>query len=70
MAMVSVFVSHSKDDVEIRKFFSEIFTNIGLKAKFMEWADLTVKYAGDTISKIIQSGFLSGNDTHELFILL
>lgn len=68
--MVSVFVSHSKEDVHIRKFFSEIFTNIGLKAKFMEWADLTDKYAGDTISKIIRAGFFSGHDTSALFILL
>ena len=68
--MVSVFVSHSKDDVMIRKFFSEIFTNIGLKAKFMEWTDLTGKYAGDTISKIIRAGFFSGHDTSALFILL
>lgn len=68
--MVSVFVSHSKEDVEIRKFFSEIFTNIGMQAKFMEWADLSGKYAGDEISKIIRAGFFSGHDTSALFILL
>jgi len=68
--MVSVFVSHSKEDVTIRKFFSEIFTNIGLKAKFMEWDDLTGKYAGDVISKIIRAGFFSNHDTSALFILL
>ena len=68
--MVSVFVSHSKHDIEYRKFFSEIFSNIGLRAKFMEWEDLTGIYAGDVISKIIRAGFFSGHDTSALFILL
>ena len=36
----------------------------------MEWTDLTGKYAGDTISKIIRAGFFSGHDTSALFILL
>ena len=68
--MVSVFVSHSKHDVEIRKFFSETFSRIGLKAKFMEWEDMTNVYAGDKISKIIRAGFFSGHDTSAVFILL
>lgn len=68
--MVSVFVSHSKHDVPIRKFFSEIFSNIGLRAKFMEWEDMSNIYAGDVISKIIRADFFSGHDTYAVFILL
>ncbi len=68
--MVSVFVSHSKHDVHLRKYFSEIFTNIGLKAKFMEWEKLDDKYAGHEISQIIRAGFFSGHDTSAIFVLL
>lgn len=68
--MVSVFVSHSKHDVEIRKYFAEIFTNIGLRAKFMEWHDLTGKYAGDEISRMIRAGVFSRHDTSAVLILL
>lgn len=68
--MVSVFVSHSKHDVQLRKYFSEIFTNIGLKAKFMEWQDLTGKYAGKEISHMIRAGFFSDHDTFAVFVLL
>jgi len=68
--VVSVFVSHSKHDVQLRKYFSEIFTNIGLKAKFMEWENLRGKYAGKEISRMIRSGIFSGHDTAALFVLL
>ena len=68
--MTSVFVSHSKDDIKIRKFFAEIFANIGLKANFMEWKDLTGKYAGDIISRMIRAEWMSGYDTKALFVLL
>lgn len=68
--MVSVFVSHSKYDSHLRKFFAEIFADIGLRSTFMELKDLTGKYAGDVISKTIRAGFLSGQDTHSVFVLL
>lgn len=68
--MTSVFVSHSKDDSHIRKFFAEIFADIGLKATFMELKNLTGKYAGDIISKTIRAGILSGSDTAALFVML
>lgn len=68
--MVSVFVSHSKHDVQLRKFFAEICNNIRLHAKFMEWHDYDNKYAGREISKIIRAGWLSGSDTSAVFVLL
>lgn len=68
--MVSVFVSHSKHDIHLRKYFSEIFTSIGLRAKFMEWEDLNGKYAGKEISWMIRSGFFSGHDTSAVIVLL
>lgn len=68
--MVSVFVSHSKHDVEIRKFFAEIFSRTGLKAKFMEWEDMSKIYAGAKISKMIRAGIFSGHDTSAVFVLL
>ena len=68
--MTSVFVSHSKDDSHIRKFFAEIFADIGLKATFMELKNLTGKYAGDIISKTIRAEMLSGYDTAALFVML
>lgn len=68
--MVSVFVSHSKHDVALRKFFSEIFTSIGLQAHFMEFAELGGKYAGNEISWMIRAGFFSGHDTSAVFVLL
>jgi hypothetical protein len=55
--MVSVFVSHSKHDTHLRKFFSEICTTIGLRAHFMEFAELNGKYAGHEISRMIRAGF-------------
>ena len=68
--MVSVFVSHSKDDSHIRKYFSEIFSDIGLRAAFMELKDLSRKYAGHEISRMIRAGWLSGHDTSAVFVLL
>jgi len=68
--MVSVFVSHSKHDAHLRKYFSEIFTNIGLRAKFMEWEDLKGKYAGHEISRMIRAGFFTAHDTAAVFVLL
>lgn len=68
--MVSVFVSHSKYDSHLRKFFAEIFADIGLRSTFMEFKDLTGKYAGDVISKTIRAGLLSGHDTNSVFVLL
>lgn len=68
--MATVFVSHSKHDVHLRKFFSEIFANIGLKAKFMEWEDFSGKYAGKEISWRIRAGFFSGHDTSAVIVLL
>jgi len=68
--MVSVFVSHSKLDSHIRKYFSEIFSDIGLRATFMELKDLTGKYVGDEISRMIRAGIFSGHDTAAVFVLL
>ncbi|WP_162858623.1 hypothetical protein [Candidatus Nitrosotenuis aquarius] len=68
--MVSVFVSHSKHDIELRKFFAEIFSGIGLRAHFMEFAELGGKYAGNEISWMIRAGFFSGHDTTAVFVLL
>lgn len=68
--MVSVFVSHSKHDSHIRKYFSEIFSDIGLRATFMELKNLTGKYAGQEISRMIRAGLLSGHDTAAVFVLL
>lgn len=68
--MVSVFVSHSKHDVHLRKFFAEVFTSIGLRAHFMEFAELGKKYAGNEISWMIRAGFFSGHDTAAVFVLL
>lgn len=68
--MVSVFVSHSKSDGHLVAYFSKIFANIGLRAKFMEWETLEDKYAGYEIGRIIRAGFLSGHDTAAVFVLL
>ena len=56
--MVAVFVSHSKHDAPLRKYFSEIFASIGLKAYFMEWHDLHGQYSGDKISRMIEVALL------------
>jgi hypothetical protein len=53
--MVRVFVSHSQHDHDIKNFFSNIFANIGLQAKYMEWEDLDRKYAGAEIMHYIRS---------------
>jgi len=71
--MVAIFVSHSKHDVHLRKYFSEIFASIGLKAYFMEWHDLDEQYAGDKISRMIRGGligYLRGYETSAVFVLL
>jgi hypothetical protein len=51
---VKVFVSHSKYDIEIRKFFSEIFAMAGIVPKYMEFEDLDGKYAGVEIANKIK----------------
>jgi hypothetical protein len=53
--MVRVFISHSQHDDDIKNFFSNIFTHIGLQAKYMEWEDLDRKYAGVEIMQYICS---------------
>ena len=68
--MVSIFVSHSRYDSHLRKYFSEIFSDIGLRATFVELKNLTGKYAGHEISRMIRAGILSGHDTGAVFVLL
>jgi len=54
----SVFVSHSKYDTESVSYFSKIFANVGLKARFMEWERLEQQYAGARIADIIRSNVI------------
>lgn len=72
--MVSVFISHSKHDVHLRKFFAEICNNVRLHAKYMEWQDLEGQYAGEKISRLIRAGVIDGllrdYDTSAVFVLL
>ena len=68
--MPSVFISHSKGDVHLRKFFSEIFSGLELRAQFIEFEELSGKYAGHEISRMIRAGLLSGHDTAAVFVLL
>ncbi len=66
--MVSVFVSHSKHDINAVNFFAKIFARIGLQAHFMEWEDLSNTYAGYRISDIIRSQWVE--DTKAVIVLL
>ncbi len=66
---MAVFVSHSKHDVELKKYFSQIFAHIGLKAKFMEWENLDNKYAGKEISDIIRGSWF-GENVSAVIVLL
>lgn len=66
---MAVFVSHSKHDQDLVKYFSQIFAHIGLKAKFMEWEDLSNKYAGKEISDIIRGKWLGENISATIVLL-
>ena len=68
--MMSIFVSHIKHDEHIRKYFSQIFADKGLKATFIEFKKISGQYAGHVISQNIRGGILSGHDTAVLFVLL
>ncbi len=63
--MVRVFVSHSQHDHNIKNFFSNIFTHIGLQAKYMGWEDLDTNYAGVEITRYIRD-----IETVAVFLLL
>lgn len=54
----SIFVSHSKHDVEIRNFFTNITSRVGIKNYFMEWEDLENQYPGPRIADIIRSNVM------------
>jgi hypothetical protein len=62
---VSVFFSHSKHDRNIKNYFSNIFTHIGLHGIFFEWQQPYNNYAGQTISSII-----CDPNTAAVFVLL
>ncbi|HYA83811.1 MAG TPA: hypothetical protein VEH06_10245 [Candidatus Bathyarchaeia archaeon] len=61
----SVFFSHSKHDINIINYFSNIFTHIGLQGTFYEWQTPYTNYAGQTITEIIHHP-----DTVAVFVLL
>ncbi|MGI0086464.1 MAG: hypothetical protein ACREBI_00680 [Nitrosotalea sp.] len=67
---MAVFVSHSKNDQNLVKYFSQIFAHIGLKAKFMEWEDLDNKYAGKEIADMIRDNSLFGENISATIVLL
>jgi hypothetical protein len=51
--MTSIFMSHSKHDVEIVNYFSKAFAWVGLTVRLMELEDLSNKYAGyEILNKI------------------
>ena len=62
---ISVFFSHSKHDIDIVNYFSNIFINIGLRGMFYEWQEQYTNYAGQTITNIILHP-----DTLAVFVLL
>ncbi|MDE1869316.1 MAG: hypothetical protein KGH60_05135 [Candidatus Micrarchaeota archaeon] len=64
-APITVFVSHSKYDTEVKKYFSQIFAHKGIHAIFMEWENLGKAYAGKVISDTIMS-----KDTKAVIVLL
>lgn len=66
--MGSVFVSHSKYDVDIVNYFAKVFARLKLQASFMELEDLAGKYQGARISEIIRSKFVE--DTKAVIVLL
>lgn len=55
--MCAVFVSHSKYDVEMVNFFTNITSREGIKNYFMEWEDLKNEYPAKRISDIIKSNW-------------
>lgn len=56
--MCAVFVSHSKHDVEMVNFFTNITSREGVKNYFMEWEDLNNEYPAKRISDIIKSRWI------------
>ena len=58
MAAPSVFVSHSRDDKELRNFFTNIASRAGFRNYFMEWENLENEYAAARIADIIRSNVL------------
>jgi len=63
--MVRVFISLSQHDHDVKNFFSDIFTDIGLQTKYMEWEALDSRYAGADIMHYIRS-----DDTVALLLFL
>jgi len=51
---MTVFVSHSKHDIDLRRSFAEISSISGVAAKYMEFEDLQGKYAGFEIANLIR----------------
>lgn len=66
--MCAVFVSHSKYDVEMINFFTNITSKEGIKNYFMEWEDLNKKYPAIRISDIIKSDWIE--DINMVVVLL
>ncbi|MDE1816924.1 MAG: hypothetical protein KGI11_10250, partial [Thaumarchaeota archaeon] len=66
--MASVFVSHSKHDVDKVNYFSRMIARTKLQASFMELEDLEGEYAGSRISDIIRSNVQE--DTNAVLVLL
>lgn len=58
MGVPSIFVSHSKHDAEIRNFFTNITSRVGIKNYFMEWENLENQYPGTRIADIIRSNVI------------
>lgn len=66
----SVFVSHSKHDVDRVNYFAKIFARIGLQTHLMELEDIDNLYAGVRIANIIRSNSAVYEDTRAVLVLL